>query len=73
MQLDQNVIEKANADIEKRVQEDKIKLNSKAYHYNDSPRIVEGWKFSEAIKEIVNNKKMNEILTYCYQSKPIPF
>lgn len=67
------IIEQANNDIDRAVKEKKFKKNLDAYHYNDSPRIVEAWKFSDAIKQIATNKKLNDILKYCYQSKPIPF
>ena len=71
--LSDETIEQANKDIEKAVKEKIIKKNSDAYHYNDSPRIVEAWKFSNSIKQIATNEKLNDILQYCYQSKPIPF
>ena len=73
LNISNELIDKANADIEAKVKKNEIKLNSNAYHYNKSPRIVEAWKFSNAIKEIVNNKKLLDVLEYCYQSKPIPF
>ena len=73
LDIDNLDIDNANADIEEIVSKNKFKTNSAAYHYNDSPRIVEGWKFSESIKKIALNTKLNDILNYCYQSDPIPF
>ena len=73
LKLDEKLIEQANADINQQIEKNNIKLNSKAYHYNDSPRIVEAWKFSHSVKEIVNNRELHDILNFCYQSPPIPF
>ncbi len=73
LDLDTADINLANADIDEIVRKNEFKTNSAAYHYNDSPRIVEGWKFSKSIKKIATNKKLNDILSYCYQSDPIPF
>ena len=41
-----DLIDNANNDIEKAIKKKSFKTNSAAYHYNDSPRIVEAWKFS---------------------------
>lgn len=71
--INSKIIDQANADIQDQIDKNEFKTNSKAYHYNDSPRIVEAWKFSNSIKEIVKNKKLSDILRYCYQSEPIPF
>ena len=73
LNLSDETIKQANKDIENAVKEKNFKKNSDAYHYNDSPRIVEAWKFSNSIKQIATNKKLNDILQYCYQSRPIPF
>ena len=73
LEIDSKIIDQANIDIQNQIEADSVKLNSKAYHYNSSPRIVEAWKFSDSIKEIVKNKKLSDILKYCYQSEAIPF
>ena len=73
LEIDQRLISEANKDIEEVIQSNKYKKNSDAYHYNESPRIVEGWKFSDAIKEIAVNSKLTSFLEYSWQSKPIPF
>ncbi len=73
LDVDSDLIDRANIDIDKAIKKNIFKKNSNAYHYNESPRIVEGWKFSKAIKELAVNSKLISLLDYCYQSKPIPF
>lgn len=73
LEIDSDIISQANEDIRIAIEKNEIKKNPDIYHYNDSPRIVEAWKYSKAIKSIVLNKKLNEILKFCYQSRPIPF
>lgn len=73
LKINDDLINQANSDIDEQVMKNNVSLNSKAYHYNKSPRIVEAWKFSDAVKEIANNKKLLDILKFCYQSDPIPF
>lgn len=43
------------------------------YHYNDSPRIFEGWKNSNAIRSLSLNKKVLDALRLLYAREPIPF
>jgi len=71
--IEPELLLQANADIDKSVERNNFKKNSDAYHYNDSPRIVEAWKDSDAIRKIVTNKKLSSFLKYAYQSDPIPF
>jgi len=72
-EIDSEVLDQANADIDKAIKNQNFKKNSDAYHYNDSPRIVEAWKYSEAIKKIATNQKLLSFLENAYQSDPIPF
>lgn len=67
------LIDEANIDIEDIVKKKSFKTNSAAYHYNESPRIVEGWKSSRAIKKIATNEKILSFLKQAYKSEPIPF
>lgn len=67
------LLDQINDDIQNAVFSRKIKLNSKAYHYNKSPRIVEAWKFSNAIKQIATNSSLLSFLKFAYQSDPVPF
>ena len=50
LKLSEEEIENANEDIDNAVKNKSFKTNSSAYHYNESPRIVEAWKFSNSIK-----------------------
>lgn len=67
------LIDEANEDIEDIVKKKSFKTNSAAYHYNESPRIVEGWKSSSAIKKIATDIKIQSFLKLAYKSEPIPF
>lgn len=73
LNVDSKLIQKANEDIDHIIEKKKYKKNSEAYHYNENPRIVEGWKFSKAIYDLAVDSKLISLLQYCYQSKPIPF
>ena len=68
-----NLIDDANRDIEKAINDKSFKTNSAAYHYNESPRIVEAWKFSKAIKKIATSTAITDFLKKAYKSNPIPF
>ncbi len=72
LNLTDEFINQINTDVKNAHDKGNFKKNSETYQYNESPRIVEGWKFSSSIKELVLNKELNDILTHCYQSKPIP-
>jgi ectoine hydroxylase-related dioxygenase (phytanoyl-CoA dioxygenase family) len=72
LRLEGNIIDQANIDINNAIKQNNFKRNAETYHYNESPRIVEGWKFSPALKNIATNKKLIDILNFCYQSEPIP-
>ena len=49
------------------------KYNPKYYHYNDYPRLIEGWRKSTAIKKLALNKNILKVLTTIYGEKPLPF
>lgn len=72
-EIDGELLDQANVDIDAALKKQNFKKNSDAYHYNDSPRIVEAWKHSEAIKKIATNQKLLSFLQNAYQSEPIPF
>ena len=46
-------------DFDKITSSNKFKKNPKYFHYNNSPRIVEGYRQSKNIKKICFNKKIN--------------
>ena len=47
LNLSENFTTKINEDINLKLNEGNIKKNPSIYHYNESPRIVEAWKFSK--------------------------
>ncbi len=73
LNLDENFILNINNDLKRIVEQKKYKTNFEAYHYNESPRIVEAWKESSNVKELVWNEKIIQTLKLLYQRKPIPF
>jgi len=59
-------------DFDKITSSNKFKKNPKYFHYNNSPRIVEGYRQSKNIKKICFNKKINNFLKIVYNSDPLP-
>ena len=47
------------------------KKNPKIYHYNKSPRIIEGFKKFKNIKDLCKNYIILDTLKYFYEKKPI--
>lgn len=43
------------------------------YHYNENPRLFEGWKHSNNIRNLSLNKKVLSTLKMLYGREPIPF
>ena len=44
-----------------------LKKIQKMFHYNDSPRVIEAWKFSQNVKKLAMNKKILDILQFLYE------
>lgn len=65
--------ENINTDIINKLDIGNFKKNPEIFHYNKSPRIVEGWKFSQNIKNLSLNKKILDLLKFFYEKKPLPF
>ena len=51
-----NLIDEVNQGIFNHLKKDNPKLNPDYYHYNSSPRIIEGWKHIPSIVALANNK-----------------
>jgi ectoine hydroxylase-related dioxygenase (phytanoyl-CoA dioxygenase family) len=49
------------------------KLNPKIYHYNEYPRLIEGWRKSSSIKGLALHQKIMLALHELYNSTPIAF
>ena len=73
LNLSEKFINSINFDISRSLEDGNIKKNPKIYHYNKFPRIVEAWKHSKNVAKLANNSKLNNILKFLYQSKPLPF
>jgi len=73
LEIEESLTDLVNQDIDYAIRKNSIKLNSRAYHYNENPRIVEAWKFCKSVKKLAVNKTILNILRASYQSEPIPF
>ena len=71
--INSSLIKNINNDILNALNNGEIKKNPKIYHYNKFPRIVEAWKFSKNVTQLALNLKLKKILTFLYDSKPLPF
>lgn len=60
-------------DIEVIVSKQDFKKNPDYYHYNESPRIIEAWRDSDAIKDLALNRQILLILEILYNAKPLAF
>ncbi len=49
------------------------KYNPKYYHYNDYPRLIEGWRNSKNIKRLALDKNIKNVLENLYGEKPLAF
>jgi hypothetical protein len=72
-EVDESLIDAVNAGIDEHVKKDNPKLNPDFYHYNSSPRIIEGWKHIPSIVSLSNNKNVIDFLEIMYERTPLPF
>ena len=59
-------------DFYKIINSNEFKKNPKYFHYNSSPRIVEGWKQSKYIKNLCFQNEVISFLNFVYLKKPVP-
>tara|TARA_B100002019_G_scaffold292933_1_gene317880 strand:- start:2386 stop:3249 length:864 start_codon:yes stop_codon:yes gene_type:complete len=59
-------------DFKKIIESNEYKKNPKYFHYNTSPRVIEGWKQSKYIKKLCFQKKVISFLNFVYGRKPLP-
>lgn len=71
--LDEKVLDMARQDMDAINESKDKKLNPNIYHYNKHPRLIEGWKKSDAIKEISLAPKIFDTLVNLYNDKPLAF
>jgi ectoine hydroxylase-related dioxygenase (phytanoyl-CoA dioxygenase family) len=68
-----DLIDEINTDVENLLASGEYRTNSKIYSYNDSPRIVESWRYSLAAKSLAFNEQIIEFLRFSFDAKPLPF
>ena len=71
--VEESVLDQARSDMDRINASKDKKLNPKYYHYNKHPRLIEGWKQSDAIKEIALSPNILSVLSSIYAAKPLPF
>ena len=72
-EVDECLIDAVNEGIYEHLKKDNPKLNPDFYHYNSSPRIIEGWKHIPSIVSLSNNKTVLDFLEIMYERTPLPF
>jgi ectoine hydroxylase-related dioxygenase (phytanoyl-CoA dioxygenase family) len=72
LKLPDKFINKILSDVDSKLNKGQVKKNPSIYHYNESPRIVEAWKFSSEIANLAYNKKLINLLKFFYEKKPLP-
>jgi ectoine hydroxylase-related dioxygenase (phytanoyl-CoA dioxygenase family) len=70
--ISKKIVDKTLNDFKKIVSSESFKKNPDYFHYNKSPRVIEGWKKSKNIKNICFNKKILKYLNLFYNKKPMP-
>ena len=73
LNLTEKFVKKIDEDISVKLNEGNIKKNPSIYHYNESPRIVEAWKFSKNIAKLALNKKILKLLNILYDKQALAF
>jgi len=73
LKLEDSFINRIEQDINRNLKIGKIKKNPSIYHYNESPRIVEAWKFSKNIAKLALNRKIINLLDILYDRKALAF
>jgi len=68
-----NLIDAVNKDVDNILKNKKFKTNTKIYSYNDSPRIVESYRFSENCKKLALNKEIITNIQDLFNEKPRAF
>lgn len=68
-----DLIDEVNSDVDKLIESGEYRTNSKIYSYNDSPRIVESWKYSRASHNLAFNAQVMEFLSDYFAAEPLPF
>ena len=70
--IDDKFINSLVTDFYEIINSKEYKKNPKYFHYNSSPRIIEGWKQSKYIKKLCFQTKVISFLDFVYAKKPVP-
>lgn len=70
---DDDLIESINTDVDNIMLSKNFKTNSKIYSYNNSPRIVESYKYSKNCRKLCFHQKIIDLINFIYGEKPLPF
>jgi ectoine hydroxylase-related dioxygenase (phytanoyl-CoA dioxygenase family) len=70
---DGELIDLVNSDVERIIRDESYKTNSAIYSYNNYPRIVESYKFSENCKKLALHNSIYTRLKFFYSSEPKAF
>lgn len=73
LELGDDFIEAIKKDILARVSSEDFIKQAEGYHYSDSPRVFEGWKFSQGVLDLARHEKVQSTLKFLYGRDPIPF
>lgn len=68
-----DLLDEINADIASVLEIGSFKTNSKIFSYNRSPRIVEAWRTSKAVKQLVFHPLIIDLLESLFGDEPRPF
>ncbi len=60
-------------DISERVSSGDFRSQEEGYHYSDSPRVFEAWRWSKPVLELARHPKILKTLEFLYEKNPIPF
>jgi ectoine hydroxylase-related dioxygenase (phytanoyl-CoA dioxygenase family) len=70
---DNDLVDKVVKDVESIVKKNKYKTNTDIYSYNESPRIVESYKYSQNCKFLALHKTIKNTIQTIYEEKPLAF
>ena len=73
--IDAETIDAVKRDITAKVNEEEVKTQADGFHYSESPRVFEAWKFSKAVRDVACNQKVMDTVKELYgvQSDIFPF
>ena len=70
--INERFIDSLQNDFNKIINSNEFRKNPKYFHYNSSPRVIEGWKKSVYIKKLCFQKEVTSFLYFMYGKKPVP-